>query len=567
MLRRCLTPYDLVQLLSSAAKSHSLSVGVRSHSFLLKLGFLSNPFVATSLLNLYSQCSQLSAAQQLFDEMPHRSVVTWNALIRAHSQSPDPILAIGNFSMMLSAGISPSPSSVSIALVAASRVAELHVGTMLHCVGSKLGLCCGLVLGTALVDMYSKCYDTDAARRVFDEMEERNVVTWTSLVTGYAVDRRPDDAMALFREMRRRGVGANLVTYNSLLTSFTRFQDLDCGNQVHCLVVREGMDSDCYVSVTLLTMYSNCGSLEYFVKICGSGPCRELIFCNAVIAGYLRLGEGRLALGKFLDMSRECVGADFFTFASVLRAIGVLSALEEGRQTHGLILKHGHASNVVLQNGLVSMYAKCGVIHDSKKVFSSMDDPDLVSWNSLLSGCAQHGYGGEAVELFEKMRRVGVRPDQATFLSVISACSHVGLVDKGLEYFYLMRRADSLAVAGVEHYACVVDLLGRAGLLEEAESFVNSMPVRPGISVYKALLSACRVHGNVEIAKRTAEHLAWIYPDDSSSHVLLANVFAADGCWENAAGERRAMWQKGTRKKPAWSLIEEYMPNEMIATA
>jgi len=462
---------------------------------------------------------------------------------------------------MISLGVSLTPFGISSVFVAASQIGDLRTGAMLHCVGFKHGLCSNVIVGTALVDMYSKCCNVSDARSVFDDMGERNVITWTSLVTGYALDQRPDDAMRLFREMKCRGVGTNRVTYNCLLTSFTVFEDLGHGKQVHCLVIKEGLDSDPFISVTLLTMYSKCGSLEDFAKMSPTISIHDQVSCNSVIAGFSHLGNDAEVLDMFLQMRRESIEVDFFTFASVLRAIGIFSALQEGRQTHALTLKSGHDSNVCVRNGLVSMYARCGTIDDSKKVFSSIDEPDVVSWNSLLSGCAQHGYGREAVELFEQMRAIGVRPNSTSFLSVLSACSHVGLVDKGLEYFHSMKRGEyPSVVAGIEHYTCMVDLLGRAGYLEEAESFINAMPMNPDVQVYRALLSACQVHGNAEIAKRAARCVLELCPDDPSAHVLLANVFAADECWEKALGVRRVMWGKGVRKQPAWSSVDQRVP-------
>ncbi|XP_010937577.2 pentatricopeptide repeat-containing protein At1g11290, chloroplastic [Elaeis guineensis] len=553
-------PYDFVRILSAAAKSSSIATGQQTHTAVIKLGLASNLFITTALLDVYCKCRRISEAQRLFEEMPKRNVVTWNALIHGHSQSEIPILAIRAFVQMVSQGIFPSPSTVSSVLVACSRSGVLGYGMMLHCVGFKHGFCSNVVVGTALVDMYSKCCDMGVARRVFDEMDERNVITWTSLVTGYVLQRRPYDAMLLVREMRHLGVRLNKVTYNSLLSSFSRPEDLVHGKQVHCLVLREGLEADPYIAVTLVTMYSKCGSLEDFVKAYPTVSRQDQISCNSIIAAFSHLGDGKEAIEKFLKMRRECIDTDFFTFASVLRAIGMLSALEEGKQIHTLVWKTGHASNVCVQNGLVSMYAKCGAISDSKKVFSSMAEPDLVSWNSLIAGCAQHGYGRKAVELFEQMRQIGVRQDRTTFLSVLTACSHAGLVEKGLEFFYLMKDGDSPVVAGLEHYACVVDLLGRAGYLHEAETFVNNMPIKPSLSVYRALLSACRIHGNVEIAKRAAESLFELCPNDHSTHVLLSNVFAADGCWDKATGVRKTMLGKGLKKKPAWTWIEDRIP-------
>uniref|UniRef100_A0ACD5XN73 Uncharacterized protein n=1 Tax=Avena sativa TaxID=4498 RepID=A0ACD5XN73_AVESA len=270
------------------------------------------------------------------------------------------------------------------------------------------------------------------------------------------------------------------------------------------------------------------------------------------------LGRGDETFPQFMEMRRNGADTDMFTFASMLKSIGNSSSLLEGRQVHALILKGAHDSNVNVQNGLISMYARHGEIGESSDISASARVPDLVSWNSLLSGYAQHGYGQEVVEVFERMRRLNVQPDNTTFLMLLAACSH-GLVDKGLDYFNLMKTNGFLAEAQQEHYACIVDLLGRAGHLQEAESLVHDMPIEPGVSVYRTLLSACQIHGNLEIAIRVSTRLIELYPRDSSAHVQLSKAFAGDGHWGSAAEVRETMARKGIVKNPAWSCVEDQM--------
>ncbi|XP_043694197.1 pentatricopeptide repeat-containing protein At1g11290, chloroplastic-like [Telopea speciosissima] len=549
-------PHYLSRFVSACAHSSYLSAGEQAHSAIIKLGFDSNVFINSALVHLYGNCDSISSARQMFDEMPDRNVVSWNSLITAYLHAGFPHIAVEVFLEMLRLGFAPNPSTISALLVACSRVKAGELGIQVHALGLKSGVSSNVFVGTGLIDMYSKCSNIDDAKRVFDHLPDRNTVTWTSMVTGYAHHQQSNEAMILTREMRRLGVKLNSITYNSLLSSFSSPNDLDHGKQVHCQVIEQGLESSTYIVVSLMTMYSECGSLEEFCKMCPTMSTRDQIIWNSVIAGFSHLGKGEQALECFARMRKACITIDFFTFTSVLRAIGILSALEEGKLTHSLILKTGYASHVNIQNGLVSMYARCGSIDDSKQVFSSMDQPDLVSWNSLLSGCAQHGYGREAVDLFEHMRRTGIKPDQTTFLSVLSACSHVGLLDKGLECFDLMRRDNSLEPPRVEHYACIVDILGRAGRLYEAENFVNNMGIEPGPSAYKALLSACQVHGNVDIAMRSAKKLLELWPNDPATYVLLANILATGGCWEDATEIRKLMCERGVRKKPGYSWIE-----------
>ncbi|KAF5176263.1 Pentatricopeptide repeat-containing protein [Thalictrum thalictroides] len=550
-----ITPYFLNRVISSCAKSASIFLGEQAHSTIIKLGFDSNVFIGTALVDLYSKCERIFSATQQFDEMPERNVVTWNSLISGYSHAQLSIQAFNLFVDMLKLGFTPTPFTISSVLASCAQLEAVELGIQVHGLSVKYGFSCNVVVGTALVDMYSKCSNSDDSRKCFDAIPEKNVISWTTMVSGYAHNGKSVEAMILVGEMRRLGVRLNKITYNILLSSFSSLKDLINGKQVHCLVIREGFDSDNYIVVTLLTMYSECGRLDDFCKISWTVSTSDQISWNSVIAGYSHLGYGQEALDCFRRMRQAGITIDFYTLTNVLKAIGLLSALKEGNQIHALVLKTGYTSNLYVQNGLVSMYARCAEVDDSKQVFSSIIEPDLVSWNSLLSGCAQHGHGEEAVELFEKMRSIRIKPDHSTYLSVLTACSHVGLLDRGLHFFSLMRD-ESKELPRVEHYACVVDLLGRAGHLNQAESFINSMPLKPGPSVFKALLSACRVHGNVDIATRSAKRLLELCPDDPATYVLLSSIFAEGGYWDDAAGMRKLMSERGVRKKPGYSWID-----------
>lgn len=550
------TPQTLNKIISSCATSTSLDLGIRLHAVVIKLGFCSNIYICSALVDLYGKCGSLANAQKQFDEMSDRNVVTWNSLISGYLQAELPKRAIGLFLEMLKVGVVPTPFSLSGALVGCSQLEAEELGAQVHGLSLKTGLCYNVVVGTGLIDMYSKCCSVNDSRRVFNQMPERNVITWTSMVTGYAQNGQSDEAMILAREMLRLGLKPNYVTYNSLLSSFSSPDFWDHCRQIHCRIMKEGFEFNVYIVVTLLTIYSDCSnSLEDFQKLCSCVAIWDQISWNAVIAGFSNIGSCEEALKCFSDMRQARVAMNFFTFASILRAVGTLSDLEAGKKIHALIFKSGQASNFCVQNGLVSMYARCGAIHDSKWVFTLMNEHDVVSWNSLLAGYAHHGFGLETVELFEQMRRAGVKPDNTTFLIVLTACSHVGLVHQGLMYFDLMRNDDLLEPLRMEHYATVVDLFGRAGNLHEAQAFVDSMPIEPGPSVYKALLSACKVHGNKEIALRSAKKLLKLCPNDPATYILLSNVLVTGGYWDDAAGVRKLMYDRGIRKTPGHSWI------------
>ncbi|KAM0883209.1 hypothetical protein ACQ4PT_031790 [Festuca glaucescens] len=522
ILRHARTPRGFVHLLAAGLPPHPSSAE-QFHAVATKLGFAASVFAGTALLNLYCRSRRLGEAQQLFDEMPEKSGVTWSTFIYGHVQSHEPILAVRAFGRMVHAGVSPTASAMSSVLVACAKMQDSGVGAMVHTAALKCSASSSnVVVGTALVDMYAKCHDVPAAQRVFEDMKEKNVATFTALVSGFALDGRPRDAMLLVRKMEQSGVAPNMMTYSSLLSSFASPRDLDHGRQAHCVVLKKGLEQNQYILSTLMTMYSRCGSLDGFRKVQAAVSCQhDQISLNSVISGLSCLGRGGEAFQHFLEMRRHGADTDVFTFTSMLKAIGNSSSLLQGRQVHALILKTGHGSDANVQNGLISMYARRGEIGESRDVFASVQAPDLVSWNSLLSGYAQHGYGQEVVEVFEQMRRLNVQPDHTTFLLVLTACSHAGLVDKGLEPSPRSR------VSGHRH------------------------AYGAGVSVYRALLSACQIHGNLEIAVRMSACLIELYPHDSSAHVQLSKAFAGDGQWGSSAVVREAMTGKGIVKSPA----------------
>uniref|UniRef100_A0A2N9HU38 Pentacotripeptide-repeat region of PRORP domain-containing protein n=1 Tax=Fagus sylvatica TaxID=28930 RepID=A0A2N9HU38_FAGSY len=551
-----LTPHVLNKFMSFCAKFGFFHIGIQGHSIIIKMGFVSNVYICSALVDMYGKCGAISSARKVFDEMPQKNVVTWNSLISGYLNVGCPGIAVDLFLEMLRAGIAPTPFSVSAVLVGCPQLEDGGLGTQVHGLSLKAGFCYNVVVGTGLVDMYSKCCSVNDSRRLFDQMSDKNIISWSSIITGYAQNQQPDEAVVLVKEMLRLDLKPNHVTYNSLLSSFSSPNYLDHCKQIHCRIIQDGLESDAYIVVTLAIAYSECGSsLEDFKKISSSVTRWDQISWNAVIAGFSNLGDGEEALKCFFEMRQAGVEVDFFTFTSILKAVGIISDLKEGKQVHALVFKSRYAANLYVQNGLVSMYARCGAIDDSKRVFVSMDRHDVISWNALLSGCAHHGHGRETVQLFEQMRRTHIRPDNTTFLAVLTACSHAGLQNKGLEYFNLMKNDDFLEPPTMEHYATIVDLFGRAGNLHEAEAFINSMPIKPGRSVYKALLSACQVHGNKEIALRSVKKLLELCPNDPATYVLLSNVLVTGGNWDDASKVRKLMCDTGVRKAPGYSWI------------
>lgn len=410
------------------------------------------------------------------------------------------------------------------------------------------------VVQNTVLNMYAKCGSLDDARRVFDEMPKRDIVSWTALITGYSQHERYEDGLRLFPEILRVGLEPNQFTFSSLLKAAGGRGSERDGRQIHCFCLKYGYEADVFVGSALVDMYARCGRMEEGRFAFDGLMSKNDVSWNALIAGHARKGEGENVVKLFRDMQREDFVPTHFTYSSVFMACASTGALEQGKWIHAHMIKSGLKMIAFIGNTLLDMYAKSGSFVDAKKVFDRLVKPDVVSWNSMLAACAQHGRGKETVERFEKMRRYGIVPNAVTFLCVLSACSHAGLLDKGLYYFELMKRLK--VQPEVSHYVTVVDLLGRAGRIDRAEKFIREMPIEPTAAVWGALLGACRMHKNVEVGAYAAEQVFKLDPNDSGPHVILSNIYASAGRWQEAAKVRKMMKESGVKKEPACSWVE-----------
>eukprot|EP01018_Ginkgo_biloba_P008766 Gb_30991 [translate_table: standard] len=441
-------------------------------------------------------------------------------------------------------------------------------------------------LETKLVIMYTKCRSLVNARRVLDEMPERNVVTWTAMITAYAKYGHCDEALTLYSEMQQTGIQPNEFTFSSVLVACANLAALEHGKEVHEDVIRSGFQCNIFVGGSLVDMYVKCrrledarkvfdkmpegnvvswtamiagyaqnGDVDEALKLFEQMPERNVVSWTAMIAGYTQNGHFDGALELFRQMQLTEVKSDSDFFASVLPALANLAALQRGREVHEDIIRTGFQSNVFVGSALIDMYAKCGSIEDARRVFDKMPERNVVSWTAMIVGYAMHGCGREALQLFQQMQRSGMKPNLVTFVGVLSACCHAGLVDDGYQYFDRMCR-DYHLTPEIEHYCCMVDLLGRAGLLNEAHDFINKMPIKPNATVWVSLLAACRVHTNVELAERVSEHLFVLDPENATHYVLLSNIYAAAGRWDDIQKVRQLMKDRGVKKTPGCSRIE-----------
>eukprot|EP01018_Ginkgo_biloba_P031676 Gb_31111 [translate_table: standard] len=345
------------------------------------------------------------------------------------------------------------------------------------------------------------------------------------------------------------------TTYASLLEDCINKKLLSEGKLVHAHMTEMGFKPDRFLGNTLVNMYAKCGSLVYARRVFDRMPERNVVSWTVMISAYDSRGHAEEALTLFSQMQQTGIQPNEFTFASVLPACADLAALEQGRKIHETIIKSGFHSDVFVASALLDMYAKCGSIEDACHVFDEMPKRNVISWNAMIVGYAMHGCAKEALQLFKQMQHLGTKPDHVTFVGVLSACRHAGLVEDGWQCFHCMSENYHITPA-MKHYCCMVDLLGRAGHLDEAHDFIDKMPVKPDADVWGSLLGACRIHTNMELGQHVAERLFELDPKNSAPYVLLSNIYAAAGRWHDMEKVRKLMKDRRVKKNPGCSWIE-----------
>jgi pentatricopeptide repeat protein len=529
--------------------------GKQVHAYIIKSGHESNVFMISAILDMYAKCGRMDYSQQLFDEVPEQGEVLWNSLITGYAQNGHGEETLKHFFQMQWAGLKANHFTFGSVLKACSSVANPEHGKRIHSFIIKTGFESDILVGSAIVDMYAKCGVTEDARTMFYKMPERNVVTWNTIIAGFCQVVDAEEALNYFCEMQQTGIKPNHFTVSSVLRACTSIASLDYGRQVHAHIIKNSSDIDEFVGSSLVDMYAKCGAIDDACKWFEKMPKCDIVSWNTMVAGYAQNGLGEEASRLFHKVLTAGIKPDQSTFTSILSVSASIAALDQGKQVHAYTIKVGFEPWVVVGNALVGMYAKCGSIDEACNVFEEMPERDMISWTTLISGYAQHGCGKEALQIFEQMQDKGIKPNDITFVAVLSACSHVGLVDEGCHYFNSMTKDHGIAPR-LDHYACVVDLLGRAGLLNEAENFIKKMKLKADAVMWRALLSACKIHGNVDIGQRAAEHILELEPHDASTYILLSNMYSLAGKWDDATRIRNMMKIEGVKKEPGLSWIE-----------
>ncbi|XP_022157684.1 pentatricopeptide repeat-containing protein At2g46050, mitochondrial [Momordica charantia] len=549
----------LLHSLSFNALKASAAAG-SSHSLVIKLGLVNQLSVQNKVLGLYVRCKKFKDARKLFDEMSRRNVVSWNTVICGlvdcgyggefkTRQHPN----ISFFKEMLLARVDPDGVTFNGLLRSCVVLNDVESGRQLHGLVMKVGFDLDCFVGSAVVDFYAKCGLYEDARLAFGCILYRDLVLWNVMLYCYVFNYLGRGAIEIFYLMQLEGFRGDDFTFSSLLSSCNFIGSGELGKQIHGLLIKQSFDLDILVASSLVNMYAKNNSLHNARKVLDEMPTKNSVSWTTMIVGYGQQEDGKEAVRLFGRMFREDYCPDELTFASVLSSCGFISGASELKQVHSCLLKFGFEAFLSINNGLITAYSKCGSVAAALRCFSLIAEPDLVTWTSIICGLAFCGLERDAVELFEKMLSYGIRPDRIAFLGVLSACSHGGLVNMGLHYFNLMTNGYQI-VPDSEHLTCLIDLIGRAGLLDEAFDLLKSVPKEAGSDAFGAFIRACRTHGNPRLAKWTMEFSS--EPKEPVNYSLMSNMYASEGSWSDVARMRKLMKDSCERKSPGYSWIE-----------
>ncbi|CAA0823857.1 Pentatricopeptide repeat-containing protein [Striga hermonthica] len=537
--------------------SRNLKHAAQIHAQLVARNYLSAPLLFNNLLNLYSRCGHVSRSLALFsasDSKTHtKNVFTYTSLITHLSRSNLHSKALAFFNEMRSRDIFPNHFTFSAVLPACGRAAE---GAQMHSLVFKHGFEWDVFVGSALVDMYAKSGDMGCAGKVFDEMPERNLVSWNSVVVGFFQNGCFGEAISFFsRLVAENALRPDQVSFSSVLSACANLSEAMVGRQVHGMVIKHGLEYLAYVKNSLMDMYCKSGGFDDAEKLFRTTDDRDAVTWNVMVMGFVQNGYFEDACNYFWFMRREGVSPDETSFSTALNAAAGIAALDQGSVVHNQIIKTGFVGNTCVASSLIAMYSKCGSLADARRIFDETKVHNVISWTAMLSAYQQHGCANQVIELFDNMVQAGFEPDYITFVSVLSACGHTGQVDNGFSYFYLMSEKYNMR-PGLEHYACMVDLLGRVGRLYDAKRFVEDMPIKPDVSIWGALLGACRKHGDLDLGREVAEKLFEMEPNNPGNYVLLHNMYAHGERLEEATEVRRLMGFNRVKKEPGLSWLD-----------
>ncbi|KAI5068876.1 hypothetical protein GOP47_0017221 [Adiantum capillus-veneris] len=512
----------------------SLKQGMQFHERILRGSFEGDSIIGSCLVDFYVQCGSMPSACMVFDNLGVRSTVTWTAIIAGHVECGNCQKALEIYHRMRQKEKTKLAAATFLCVLKACiSVGDLDLARVAYIECIEEGLDSDVAVGGAVVDAFAKSGNISCAKKFFALLPVKSVVSYSAVMSGLVQQGHCLEAFTLLGSMQREGISPNEVTFICLLKASLGMPSLKLGRLTHMSIVEQSVESVQVVEVTLVAMYSKSGNLLDAQNVFDGSETRDVILWTAMIAGYSEFGNAEEALHLYERMHKDGIQPNEVTFACILKACATLASLDHGRLVHREIMKQGLQFDLFVGNSLVGMFAKCGNLQDARRVFDALHVRDVISWSAMIEGYANHGHSHLALKFFHLMRNHGFKPVDVTYISVLSACCNTGLINECYLYFMSMN-VDYDLTQRPEHYACLVDLLGRAGQLKLAEGLVLNMPIQSDPVVWIALLGSCARLGDVELGIRSYNALINLDTGNTTAAVLLSNIFAANLMWEDA---------------------------------
>ncbi|KAL2523130.1 Pentatricopeptide repeat-containing protein [Forsythia ovata] len=551
---------EVRKFLKLAADSKNLTLGKTIHAHLIISNQVSRDHVIerNSLINLYSKCGEISIARQLFDRMRKRNVVSWGSLMAGylhHGLASEVIGLCRN--MVKEDKLCLNKYILATVVSCCSHCVLLDEGKQCHAYALKSGLLFHQYVTNALVSMYSVFSDVKGAMQVLQWAPRSDLCTYNSVLSVLLDHGYLREAFDVWRRLAEEYecLEWDSITYVNIFGLCAHLGDLTLGQQTHSTMLKTGVDSDLFVGSAVIDMYGKCGEISSVREVFEGLQTKNVVTWTAILAAYLQNECFEEVLKLFLELELEDIVLNEYTFAVLLNSCTGLSALGYGNSLHSRIVKMGMQNYTIVSNALIHMYSRCGLIEDASIVFRNMTCRDVISWNSMITGYSHHGLGREALTMFQEMLAAKEQPNYVTFVGALSACGFLGRVDEGFYYLNHVMREIGIE-PGLEHYTCIVGLLGRAGRLEDAENFMQSIPIKWDIVAWRTLLNACYVHQNYRLGKRVAETVLHLNPEDVGTCILLSNMHARAKRWDGVVATRKLMRKRNIKKEPGLSWTE-----------
>ncbi|QHO11151.1 hypothetical protein HN51_068981 [Arachis hypogaea] len=582
--------HPISSLLLGCTNLKSLPQGKQLHTQVISLGLDQHPVLVSRLTNFYTSFTLLADANVVVESSTRLDPLPWNMVISSYVRNGLFMESLSAYKKMVNKRIEPDDFTYPSVLKACGELLDFAIGVEVHKSIEASSIGWSLFVHNALVSMYGRFGELKVARQIFDKMHHRDDVSWNTMINCYASRGMWEEAFWLFGCMQEEGVEMNVIIWNTIaggclhsgnfsgalqmlsqmrtkihldnvavvvgLNACSHIGALKLGKEIHGHAVRTCLDAFENVRNALITMYSRCSDLRHAYIMFHRMEDKGLVTWNAMLSGYAHMDRSEEVSLLFREMLHKGVEPNFVTIASVLPLCARIANLQHGREFHGYIMKREEFDKyLLLWNALVDMYARSGKVLEARRVFDLLSTRDEVTYTSMILGYGMKGEGQTALKLFEEMCKLNIKPDHVTMVAVLTACSHSGLVSQGQLLFKQMIDVNGM-MPRIEHFACMVDLYGRAGHLNKARDVIIGMPCKPTSAMWATLIGACRTHGNTMMGEWAAGKLMEMKSDHSGYYVLIANMYADAGCWSKLAEVRSYMKNMGVRKAPGCAWVD-----------